>query len=268
MKRLPALLCCLLALACPACVSLPLHSVWAVAEPPRDGQGGAWTQADESLGAGLRVKAMNTDKALYLTLSTDTPSVVAALSGRYGQPVTLWFGQRPEGHGLYITFTPVAEGHESATWNGEPSDSKVRGVALLGPRAERLPRIWIEGSEGLEISQNQSAGILTYTLKLPLQSVALGAFALGASPGDSVDVSVDVEGQDSAALDEPGEVPVEPTESVPGSSNPALSQVPGGGGRHHHGGAGGHASRSVVRPGQPFWYELKVALSRSPLARP
>jgi hypothetical protein len=266
------LLAALLALGCPACVSLPLRSFWARSEPPADGLGGDWPQSDESLGEGVRVKALNTGKDLYLTLSTDTPAVQAQLSGRYGQALTFWFGTRPEGHGLCLTFTPVPEGHQSVGWDGKVSDAMDHSVMLEGPRAEGLPRPWEEGSEGLALSYRRSVGTLTYVLKVPLQPETKGGFALGLEPGDSLLISIDA--SDLGPPDAPVDTADTATENpgVAGLNIPSLgaglSPLGLSGAATHGRRRGGGARPPALRPDQPFWYQLKLNLAREPLARP
>jgi hypothetical protein len=272
-RELRLFLAAFFVLGCASCVDLPLRSFWTQSEPQSDGLGSAWAQSDEALSSGLRVKALNTGKDLYLTMSTDTPSVQAQLSGRYGQALTLWFGTRPEGHGLCITFTPVPEGHQSVSWEGKVSDAADPSVTLQGPANEGLPRIWEPRSEGIEFSSHRSAGILTYVLKLPLHPETVGGFALGLEPGDRLLVSVDASELDSADL--PIETPVAVTQDpgVAGLNNPALmpganpAMGGGGGGGRRHGG-GGAARRPELRPDQPFWYQFELNLSKTPLAHP
>jgi hypothetical protein len=155
----------------------------------------------------------------------------------------------------------MAPGRQSATWNGEESDAMDRSVTLLGPATEGLPRAWTDSAEGLELSEHNSAGVLTYTLKIPLQPHAPRGFALGLKPGDSLTVSLDAAGQEAGPpLDEPEDGP-----TGPGDPTASLGLL-GGVGRRR--GEGRHPRRLPAHPGQPFWYDLRVTLSRPPLARP
>ena len=174
-------------LVCSACVSFPHRLRWTPVAPPLSNLDKEWDQATEVLADGLRIKAMNNGQDLHLQFSIDDGALQEAFTGQFGQSVLIGFSNKSGDHSLRIDFKPKPLSNVSA----DAVDTVTSVISLEGPASEAYPRIWKDGSEGIEEAAFMRSGTLVYELRLPLAARRPGSFGLGVHPGDSLRIVIE-----------------------------------------------------------------------------
>ncbi|MFC2164656.1 hypothetical protein ACFLT2_06650 [Acidobacteriota bacterium] len=276
-----------------ACGEAELSSFWKDRDIVIDGKSGDWLDAlyyfeEDDVSVGF----FNDSEYLYICLLAEDYSIQRQV---VMQGFTLWLdatGGKEKTFGIKFPLGMVAMGRDrmptemsderpdrermEELQRERPDPEMIRKafeqtldeLEILGPGKDERKRIKIEGAEGLEIRVRNETGLLTYELKVPLQSLGENSYAIGATPGALIGVGLEVPKPD---MDEMRDMMngrgggMTPGGGQPGGRPPGGGQ-PGGMGGGKGGGRGGKGRGGGSRPRMPdglkIWAKLQLASPR------
>ncbi len=125
-------------------------------------------------------------------------------------------------------------------------------LEIIGPGEDKRIKIQIEEVKGIDIKVDVSGGMLVYELKVPFRSSEQYPYAIGARPGEGINVGLEIPKMDRNAM----------RNRMGGRGSGGMGR-PGGGMGGMGGGRGGMGMGSGRRPRMPnglnVWVSLKLA---------
>jgi hypothetical protein len=269
-----------------ACGDTELSSTWKDRDIVIDGKSNDWLDAlyyfeDDDVSVGF----FNDSEYLYICLLAEDYSIQRQV---VMQGFTLWLdptGGKEKTFGIKFPLGMMAMGGDRmpAEMGGErPDRERMEGMQrerpdpemirkafeqtldeleILGPGEDERMRILVEEAEGLEISVRNETGLLTYELRIPLQSLGENSYAIGTTAGALIGVGLEVPKPD---MDEMKNMMKGRGGGgrLPGGGQPG-GRPPGGMGGGMGGGRGGMGMRGGSRPNMPdglkIWAKLQLA---------
>ena len=269
-----------------ACGETELESFWLDRDIVVDGKSDDWLDAlyyfeDDNVSVGF----FNDSEYLYVCLLAEDYSIQRQV---VMQGFTLWLdatGGKEKTFGVKFPLGMMASRGERmlAEMGGErpdqgqmegmqrerPDPEKIRKafektldeLEIIGPGDGDRKRVLVEEVEGLEISVRNETGLLTYELRIPLQSLGEESYAIGTTAGSLIGIGLEVPKPDMDEMKNMmkgrgGGMP--PGGGQPGGRPPGGGK-PGGMG----GGRGGMGMRGGGRPQMPdglkIWAKLQLA---------
>jgi hypothetical protein len=274
-----------------ACGATELSSTWKDRDIVIDGKSGDWLDAlyyfeNDDVSVGF----FNDSEYLYICLLAEDYSIQRQV---VMQGFTLWLdptGGEEKTFGIKFPLGMMAmdEDRLPGEMGGErPDRDRMEGtqrerpdpdmirkafektldeLEILGPGKDERKRILVHEAEGLEISVRNETGLLTYELRVPLESLGGNSYAIGTTAGALIGVGLEVPKPDMGEMRHMmkggGGGGMPPGGGRPGDMPPGGEQ-PGGRGGGMGGGRGGMGMRGGGRPQMPdglkIWAKLQLA---------
>lgn len=245
------------------CKDMDLNSLWRKAEIMVDGKEAEWSGSiyyleEQKIGIGLQNDSAN----LYIIIkATDRNTQLQIM--RTG--LTIWFDATrkdkksvgihyPIGMQEYgIPEVKTNPNTEFATEQQNLFTEMLKEIEVLGPEKNDRNRMARANSFGIEVSLNDTLGVMIYELKIPLRSTNERPYAISSNPGDIISLGL-----------ETGKF----NKEMMKGNRPMRGGMPGGGGGMPSGGGGppggmppGGRERGKMMEPLDFW--AKVALAKA-----
>ncbi len=243
------------------CEMVKLDSLWRIKDIAVDGNNSEWMGSmyyfeDDNISVGF----INDDEFLYICMVAEANMLRSRIMM---QGLTVWFDpggkkkktlgiQFPLGREIGQGSRPDVNPQERPSREERPElrDMDFGDLVLIGPGKDNRIKMKRKDLKGIQVTLNPSSGMLVYELKIPFVRSDENPFALGADPGDTVGIGLEIPKPDRTSM-----------RNVMGGGRSGGTPRGGMGGGGMRGGMGGQRGRPGAGMSEGFKVWAKVNLA-------